>query len=124
MRRQFARSLRRHWRKLLASCGIFAVLIGALIAFWPDPLEERVKRIQPGMIETEVERVMGVLPGNYSHYGEVRRGGIDPDADRMERWMWDDATVNVWFDRSGRVTRSEYRRHQLSLLDRLGFWFD
>jgi hypothetical protein len=99
-------------------------MTAAIVVFWPVPLETRVNRIQPGMSAAEVEEVMGLPPGNYSDYSEVRRGGSDPTENRFRRWMWNDATVKVWFDADDHVIRTEYTSQPLSLSERFELWLD
>jgi hypothetical protein len=115
---------KRYWRTLTAICIGLLAMTAAIVAFWPVPLEERVSRIQPGMTEVEVEEVMGLPPGNYSDYAEVRRGGVDSTESRVRRWIWNDATVKVWFDVDGHVIRTEYTSRPLSLSERLHLWVD
>jgi hypothetical protein len=105
------------------------MLVIVLVAFLPDSLEERVKRIQPGMTEPEVEEVIGIAPGDYSRSLRVKIqragsvGGTFGD-DWQVSWYWDDATITVWFNPSGQVIRSEYRAHPLSIWDRVSVWFE
>jgi hypothetical protein len=126
MRQSFVQSLKRHWLALMAACGILAVAVAVLVVFWPDSLEERVKRIQPGMTPADVEEVMGVPSGDYGYYprAKVQRGGIDPDADWNQAWTWDNASVVVWFNPAGQATRAEYKPHPLSLSDHWRHWVD
>jgi hypothetical protein len=67
---------------------------------------------------------MGLPPGNYSNYSEISRGGSPPAESRPRKWMWNDATVKVWFDADGRVIRTEYTQRPLSLSERLQLWVD
>jgi SmpA / OmlA family len=103
--------LKRHRQVLAVGGVVLAIATAVLVALWPVPLEERVRRIQPGMTASEVEEIMGLPHGNYrEYYGTVYRGGFDPDPDNWWlQWLWDDATVTVWFDSEGRAKRADYR---------------
>ena len=81
---------------------LVAVLAISLAVLWPTPLEERVRRIEPGMTEDEVDRLMGRPAGNYSDFALRGRANEDPDW-RPKKWLWNHAILTVWFGADGRV---------------------
>src|SRR5262245_37311894 len=125
MRRSLATFLNRHWPTLTVAGAFLSLSTVIMLAVWPVPLEEKVRRIQPGMTRAEAEGAMGVPAGDYSNFVIPTHGGTNHE-NRPLVWRWDDAIVKVWFDADGHVTQTEY--HPLSPIpvspwNRLKLWF-
>jgi hypothetical protein len=131
---------KRRWIMLVT---LAAVLIGGVaFAWWTRPPRvtwQNCERVKLGMSRAEVEAILGP-PGDYRS-GETDAVSVpDPDAlslseatgdaadfSSSERWESDVASLSLFFDASGRVTRKDYTRQHLedqSPLDNLRWQAD
>jgi hypothetical protein len=104
MRKRIRAWLVRRWVPLAVVVALLVVPAILLVFLWPPSLEERVRRVVPGMTEAEVDAVMGAPAGNYSKYAVRWRPDRLNDPDFWpKKWYWDDAVVEVRFGVDGRV---------------------
>jgi hypothetical protein len=101
--------LARHRRAGAVTGFILVAVAVGLIAFWPISLEGRARRIQPGMTEIEVEKVMGLPHGYYGTRARRSYPEVYHPNHWSREWVWDQATVTVWFDATDRAKLAEYR---------------
>jgi hypothetical protein len=91
------------------------------------------ERIQEGMVEQEVEGILGGRAGNYSRFPDKEAGlwAMDPDDPQFDRqyfrgrevWVGDDLAVAVWFDDHQRVVRkAAFAVPKQSVWDKLRRW--
>jgi len=93
--------------------------------------EASLKLIQPGMTQADVEKVLGVPPGDYSHGGCVLDPFLDPPEDNDGRnwigrlWIGEEVAVFVFFDVSGNVANARkhlVQRNEQSFLAKIRRW--
>ena len=93
----------------------------------PKPVitPERVRLIQEGMTQREVEALLGGPPGDYAggysvHY---RRGGVGDDDSNFSdgtNWWGREGMIQVQFNAEGRV--EDWGYYSANSERRLGFW--
>jgi hypothetical protein len=90
--------------------------IGVALVCWlrpalhTGPTSEAYRQVQAGMTEVEVERVLGMPPGDYStaptEFLHIYTGGsgiIKRKATSILTWTGNDLEVDVYFDQNGLV---------------------
>ncbi|SRR6266478_2892900 len=125
---QLVISPNRYWI-LLAGLGCLLGLAG-----WLDYAGRRQKvvfhewdcqRIEIGMTRAEVEKELGMPPGDYSTGGVVFFSTSLSDYG-ADAWTSDEGEIRIWFDNSDRVERCDFRTAivwKRSWFQRLRGWF-
>jgi hypothetical protein len=105
---------------ILLVVGLLVIVGGYRVFVWFQPkptidasLERKIKQ---GMTAEEVERTVGVPPGNYyypnfpwqSRAGYFSSPGRVPGAVDVKHWQGDDGTIAVYFDAQGKALWAEW----------------
>ncbi|HJZ91301.1 MAG TPA: hypothetical protein VKE40_10550 [Gemmataceae bacterium] len=103
-----------------------ALAMAALIAVSrPEPLEDLVRRIQPGMTLAEVQDVLQARPGDHTRYVTyIRMGGLRTTTSRIKEWDWDEGCLTIHFDGDWRAQEIEFYSNLQapSALEKVLYW--
>jgi hypothetical protein len=111
------------WVVLLVSVVDAAVVVRLL--FLPEHRisPETYKMIQEGMTEAEVERLLGVPPGNYSFprmHSFVNGPGLHASSNKYVEWTANCGQIRACFDHAGKVRWARFH----SVNDWPEHWFN
>jgi hypothetical protein len=118
-------SRKRWW--LLAGAAVALVALTAVLT-WPESLESRAKRIQPGMTQAQVGRVFGRSPNWSGEIGPKPAGSpgdefwhpaMTEKSVRCERWATPGVLVDVWYIDGVVESKDLFSRAPGSLFDHL-----
>jgi hypothetical protein len=107
MQRRFAMILKKRERILVALL-VLTVAYALWRVYGPGIKERNFERIEPGMTEVEVCRILGGPPRNESGGPDC---GYDMIAcDRLSIWTAEKVGIVVFFDKDGKVVGNQTRR--------------
>jgi hypothetical protein len=118
--------MRNHRRWLIVGVVAGPGLLGLLALYTlsePRIDAERFEKIQVGMTPEQVQSLIGVPPGNYTH-GQLKiihDVGLEGSSDFYKEWVGEEIAILVWLDDAGKVSRKESVQTSNLLLGRERF---